>query len=171
MQDHELMNMFMHSNSSSSASFSSLHGLSSSAPCFNPFTIPESNLVGPGFFDVPQIGMGLGGGYCGDFDGMVEGAVMGLESDFSMPALESSRGNIVENGCGVDCNVDKKNMSNHSTNNNNNNNSSSEQSIKVEDVLGIGNHWQVENLRMGEWDLEGLLENVPSFPYLDFQAD
>ncbi|XP_057978672.1 transcription factor MYB83 [Malania oleifera] len=42
---------------------------------------------------------------------------------------------------------------------------------RVEELLGVGNHWQVENLKMGEWDLEGLIGDVSSFPFLDFQVN
>ncbi|EEF30476.1 r2r3-myb transcription factor, putative [Ricinus communis] len=45
------------------------------------------------------------------------------------------------------------------------------QSLKVEDMFGFENHWQGENLRMGEWDLEGLMENISSFPFLDYQVE
>ncbi|KAK8486015.1 hypothetical protein V6N13_016303 [Hibiscus sabdariffa] len=42
------------------------------------------------------------------------------------------------------------------------------------DMFGLENnnihHWNGENIRMGEWDFEGLMENLSSFPnFLDFQ--
>ncbi|KAM0052297.1 putative transcription factor MYB-HB-like family [Helianthus debilis subsp. tardiflorus] len=40
--------------------------------------------------------------------------------------------------------------------------------VKVEEVVGFENHWAGENLKMGEWDLEGLFASIPSLPYLDF---
>lgn len=48
--------------------------------------------------------------------------------------------------------------------NNNNNN------IKVENgELGFG--WEEEEVRVGEWDFEQLMKEVPSFSLLDFQVE
>ncbi|KAI3743999.1 hypothetical protein L1987_57071 [Smallanthus sonchifolius] len=47
-------------------------------------------------------------------------------------------------------------------------NGGSDGDIKVEEVVGFGNHWQGESYRIGEWDLEGFFANVSSIPYLDF---
>lgn len=125
------------------------------------------------------------GGILGDY-GAMEPYVMALENDLSVPGLEV-RG--VENGnYGVsDYVMDKKNISVndghyfHNNNNNttttiNNNNRTSSsrdhhQSIKVEELVGVGNHWQGETFKMGELDWEGLLANVSSLPYLDFQVE
>lgn len=87
--------------------------------------------------------------------------MMALENDLSVPGLEvrGTYGHV-------------QNLNN----NNNNNNSSSDQScIKVEEFVGInnnnnnGNNWEGESFKMGELDWEGLLANVSSLPYLDFQ--
>ncbi|KAG9449443.1 hypothetical protein H6P81_009408 [Aristolochia fimbriata] len=38
-------------------------------------------------------------------------------------------------------------------------------------LVVTGNYWEGENLRMGEWDLEHLMEDISSFPLLDFQVE
>ncbi|KAJ9139682.1 hypothetical protein P3X46_030392 [Hevea brasiliensis] len=37
-------------------------------------------------------------------------------------------------------------------------------------AAGIGNLWQEEDLKVGEWDLEELMKEVSSFPFLDFSS-
>ncbi|KAJ1422185.1 SANT/Myb domain [Sesbania bispinosa] len=44
------------------------------------------------------------------------------------------------------------------------------QGSNLDDLFGFGNHAQGENLRMGEWDLEGLMQDISFFPSLDFQV-
>ncbi|GMI84140.1 myb domain protein 83 [Hibiscus trionum] len=59
------------------------------------------------------------------------------------------------------------------TNNNINNNPFSiiNNNIKSENVTsGGGNFWLGEELKVGEWDLEDLMKDVSSFPFLDFQS-
>ncbi|PPD67242.1 hypothetical protein GOBAR_DD35876 [Gossypium barbadense] len=34
----------------------------------------------------------------------------------------------------------------------------------------VGNFWIGEELKVGEWDLENLMKDVSSFPFLDFQS-
>ncbi|KAL1564405.1 transcription factor MYB83-like [Salvia divinorum] len=78
------------------------------------------------------------------------GGAMALQNDLSVPGLEVS-------------NYDSVNDAQYLSNtNNNNNNNDDDGSIKVEELVGVGNHWQ------GEMDWEGLLANVTSLPYLDF---
>nr|GMD71825.1 myb-related protein Hv33-like [Ipomoea batatas] len=134
-------------------------------------------------------------GFLGDYNVVVEPyGVMGLENDLSVPALESisatnnhtnkdSKGenNVVDNNNNGNVNninnvdyygiFDKK-ANAVNPNNNNNQHLYEEGSIKVEDyMVGFGNHhWSGESLRIGELDWEGLLANVPSLPYLDFQV-
>ena len=48
-----------------------------------------------------------------------------------------------------------------------NNNSSN----KVENMVGVGNFWEGEDLRIGEWNLEDLMRDVSSFPFLDFHVE
>ncbi|KAI3445024.1 hypothetical protein Pfo_001689 [Paulownia fortunei] len=108
-------------------------------------------------------GMGNIGGFM-DY-GVMEPYVMGLENDLSVPVLEV-RG-VEHSNYGVsDYVLDKKNTI---VNNQYLNNSGSE-SIKVEELVGVGNHWQGESFKMGELDWEGLLANVSSLPYLDFHV-
>ena len=88
---------------------------------------------------------------------------MGLERDFSIPQLES-RGIVENNIGGGDYHFDEKIVNDREFN--------ISEGIKLEDMFGFGNHWQGENLKMGDnWDLEGLLENVSSFPSLDFHVE
>ena len=95
--------------------------------------------------------------------GIVEGGVIGLEGDFSIPQLES-RGIVENNIGGGDYHFDEKIVDDREFN--------IGEGIKLEDMFGFGNHWQGENLKMGDnWDLEGLLENVSSFPSLDFHVE
>lgn len=107
------------------------------------------------------------GGYFGDYGVMMElPYVMGLENDLSVPGLEG-RGVDEHNNYGVSHDqyvLDKKLNTSISTIVNNNNN-------KVEELVGVGNHWEGESFKMGELDWEGLLANVSSLPYLDFQVE
>ena len=109
-----------------------------------------------------QVGMvdGLHGDY-----GMLETNKMGIESDLSLPPLES-RSNE-DNSASIDV----KSHNNHFNNNSCFNNTDHQiQGSNVEDLFGFGNHGQGENLRMGEWDLEGLMQDISYFPSLDFQV-
>ncbi|XVF69639.1 hypothetical protein PTKIN_Ptkin11bG0098000 [Pterospermum kingtungense] len=36
--------------------------------------------------------------------------------------------------------------------------------------IAVGNFWPGEELKVGEWDLEDLMKDVSSFPFLDFQT-
>ncbi|XP_059651841.1 transcription factor MYB83-like [Cornus florida] len=172
MHEHDIMTMCMDSSSSSSSS--SMHGL------VGPFDYSFNTLLDNGH-DITGASALLNVSTClaqvgeedrfgGDCGIHVEPGLMGFESDnISIPPLEI-RGVLENNhdhGMGH-CTFDKKTNSNHHFNNNGHEN----QSIKVEeDLFGFANHWDGENLRMGEWDCEGLLENAFSFPYLDFQVE
>lgn len=157
-QEHELLNSCMDFSTTSSSSMQTTGNYH-----FDPFPPIDNNydITGTtGLFNVSTCvaQVGIGDGYFGDY-GILEPYMMGLENDLSIPALESR---VVEGSNDVEFMFDKK------TNDNNFINS---ESIKVEDVIGFGNHWQEgENLRMGELDWEGLLANVSSSPYLDFQV-
>ncbi|GFZ02804.1 myb domain protein 46 [Actinidia rufa] len=130
-----------------------MHGMVT-ANCFNPnFPLLDNNYDLMPYLQ--QVGI--------EDYGIVEGGVMGLERDFSIPQLES-RGVVENNNAGGDYNFDEKIVNDKGFN--------ISEGIKLEDVFGFGNHWQGENLKMGDnWDLEGLLENVSSFPYLDFHVE
>lgn len=106
-----------------------------------------------------------------------------LENDFSLPPLESRSCNIEDkdNNNSTTPNIlqyhNVKSHNNHHFNNSCFNNTDHDQNIiqnsNVEDLfVGFGNHHggQGENLRMGEWDLEGLMQDISFFPSLDFQV-
>ncbi|XVF33734.1 hypothetical protein REPUB_Repub17cG0194000 [Reevesia pubescens] len=140
---------------------------------FDPFPLLNNgfDMTGaPCLFDVPTCLTqgGMGEGFYGDY-GVLEPGKIGLEGDFSdLPPLESR--SIEENNAANNGSInDLKSNNNHYNNTCFNN---TDQSFKVGDMFGLGNHhWQEENLRMGEWDLEGLMDNISSFPLLDYQVD
>ncbi|CAA7051005.1 unnamed protein product [Microthlaspi erraticum] len=46
------------------------------------------------------------------------------------------------------------------------------ESFKVGNMMGMENgSWEIENPKIGDWDLDGLIDNTSSFPFLDFQVD
>ncbi|KAL6981696.1 hypothetical protein U1Q18_023321 [Sarracenia purpurea var. burkii] len=112
--------------------------------------------------------VGIGGGFCGDY-GIEETDVMGFESELSFPPLMESRGIVGKSG-GTEFTdhytFDEKMCKNQY-------NIDITEGIKVEDMIGFDeNHFQGQDpSKMGEWDLEGLWENISSFPYLDFQVE
>ncbi|MED6206057.1 hypothetical protein PIB30_023426 [Stylosanthes scabra] len=91
---------------------------------------------------------------------------MGLERELCLPPLEN------DNSAPV---LDVKRLNNHF-----NHHSIHQKVSKVEELFGFGNNnnnnyhhgqQQVENLKIGEWDLEGLMQDISSFPFLDFQVE
>ncbi|KAG2668649.1 hypothetical protein I3760_14G002000 [Carya illinoinensis] len=180
LHEHEnFINMCMDSfSSSSSSSSSSMHTLVTGSQ-FDPFSMLNDNRydltmstgAARGLFnnimptDFAQVGKGPDVLY-GDY-GILEPDNMGLERDLSLPPLEIISRSIEEDNAPVDM---KSNMSNHF--NNGCFNSTDHQSFKVDNnMFGFGNHGQVENLKMGEWDFEGLMQDLSSFPFLDFQVN
>ncbi|XP_057495738.1 transcription factor MYB83-like [Actinidia eriantha] len=160
MQDHDnISTLCMDSSSSSSSS-------SFYANCFNPFPLLENNFDLTNTTDLFDFSTclpqgGIREGHFGNY-GNFEGGVMGLESGHdTLVPLQDNRG-LMENS-----NIGGNDHENFGKKINTNNFHNGE-GIKVEDMFGVGNHWQGENLKMGEWDLETLLENVSSFPYIDF---
>lgn len=188
MQGHDVnvMAALCMDNSSSTTSGSSMQAMVASNH-FNPFPQLDdtrydiSGLVGPGQF-------GCSGGDGGFLNyGVVETySMMGLGSDeFSVPTLEGvhknnnvdfSSNNIVSGANDYNNSMIEKKPTNGNNNQQHlmNMSGSSDQSLKVEDyMVGFGNHhhWHGESLRIGEFDWEGLLANVSSLPYLDFQVE
>ena len=124
----------------------------------------------------------------GDYGVLEAAGKMGhqyLEKDhlFSLPQLESTRSNIEENNMASVDTVKGSSSTTISYNNNHFMNNSTTttatcfnmaDNFKGEGILGFGNngqyHQQGENLKMGEWDLEGLMQDISSFPFLDFQV-
>ncbi|KAK9154905.1 hypothetical protein Sjap_002385 [Stephania japonica] len=112
-------------------------------------------------------------GFYGVPEGLVMGGnnIVGVDGDqFFVPPLECI--SLEENNAttvDIENRFEKTNNNNHPNsiniiNNNNMNN-------KVDNnIVGNGNYWEGENLRMGELDLEDLMEDVSSFPFLDFQV-
>ncbi|KDP43470.1 hypothetical protein JCGZ_16757 [Jatropha curcas] len=191
MHDHDLMTMCMDSSSSSSASIQAMAAGAGTGNHFDPFFM-FNNMSGAagGVFDMhtclTQVGMSGDGLLYGDYAILDsdENNKLGLERDLCLPPLETSRSieekKINNNNNAVTNHSIKSTKSNINNNNHLNNdntcfnNTDHHQSFKVEDMFGIHeNQWQGggENLRMGEWDLEGLMENISSFPFLDFQVE
>ncbi|MBA0875180.1 hypothetical protein Goshw_027541 [Gossypium schwendimanii] len=83
-----------------------------------------------------------------------------------MPPLETVRENLkIENTFESDITT--------TTTNNNNNNNIVDCSMKSENVMtgaAVGNFWLGEEIKVGDWDLEDLMKDVSSFPFLDFQS-
>lgn len=123
----------------------------------NPYDMPASSSS-----CLPQVD-----GFYGDYGMVLAGNdnnnKMGLEieRDLCLPALENN-GNL----------IDVKSPSNNHFNNGCFSNTDHHQISSKVDLFGFGNHGQTgENLRMGEWDLEGLMQDISSFPFLDFQVE
>lgn len=144
----------------------------------NVFDVNGGLVSGGSFYTLPVESVENVGGY-----GVMETYGMGLENDLSVPGLEVRGVDHVhdhhhhQSNYGVsDYGLDKKNNISGNINNNNNqcfddNNNGGGERIKVEEFVGVGNNWQGESFKMGELDWEGLLANVSSLPYLDFQVE
>ncbi|CAA2973216.1 transcription factor MYB83-like [Olea europaea subsp. europaea] len=163
MHEYNVTAMYMDSSSSSSSSMEAMVRNSQ----FNPFPLMDDkfdliNGTVAGSFDfstcLEQVDMS-NRGFEQDY-GVMEPYVMGLENDLSIPALE---GKGTEPNNAVYDYIFDGNINGQLNN--------STESIKVEDVVGIENHWQGDSFKMGELDWEGLLANVSSLPYLDFQVE
>ncbi|KAL1300307.1 hypothetical protein HN51_045000 [Arachis hypogaea] len=193
-QDLMTMSMCM-DNSSSSTSSSTMHTHHHAMVFGDPFSMVTNN--NNNHYEMATGVAGFHGAMAGDlplensFHGGDYGRMldeestdkMGLESDLSLPPLESSIRSteeiiIINNASSID---DMKSHNNHFNNNNNTNNDSCFKNTdnqvlnnnnysNEEDLFGFGNHGQVENLRMGEWDFEGLMQDISYFPSLDFQV-
>ncbi|KAH7850256.1 hypothetical protein Vadar_029921 [Vaccinium darrowii] len=154
MHDPDIMAaMFMDSLSSSSSS--SMHEMvMSTSNSLNPFPFPFLDNSYEYLSNISTQG-GAGEGYFGDF-GFVEAGATGLKSDPLIPSLDNAGGDHVHF-------FDSKKFGNNSLGIN------GDQDIKMEVVLGVGNHWQGENFKMGEWDFEGFLESTVSntYPWLN----
>ncbi|XP_057730896.1 transcription factor MYB83-like [Arachis stenosperma] len=183
-QHHDLMAMSMcmdssYSSSSTSSSISSMHQQQAAPMVFSdPFSILINNNN-----DVPQCLMTQFGGmveegHNGNYGIMGSNNKTGLERELSLPPLES------DNNAPI---IDVKNHNNHFNHHHhsscfNNANHAHQKVSKVEELFGFGNnnnndhhgHQQLhqgENLKIGEWDLEGLMQDMSSFPFLDFQVE
>ncbi|XP_028799857.1 transcription factor MYB83-like [Neltuma alba] len=98
--------------------------------------------------------------------------IMGLERDLCLPPLESRSMEEKYNSSSVVPTDVKSQINNNHFNNGCFNNT--DHHHHHQDLVGFGNynHGQSgENLRVGEWDLEGLMQDISSFPFLDFQVE
>lgn len=176
MHELDIMNMCMETFSSSSTSTMQNFVAGGGCSQFDPFPMLDSRYdmsgaaaaaatAAAGLFNMQaQVGTGEIGFY-GQY-GILEDNNMGLERDLSLPPLES-RSHIEENINARPVDL-KSNINNHFNNGCFNN---TDQSFKVENMFGFGNHAQGESLKMGEWDFEGLMQDLSSFPFLDFQVE
>ncbi|KAF5198007.1 Transcription factor myb83 [Thalictrum thalictroides] len=170
MSEQDIMNLCMDSSSSSS---SSMHAMVMRNR-FDPLPMLENSHdhhhmpnAGAGLFNVSacMTQVGIGDGLFYGNHGIIGGGGnnIGLDqSELFIPSLECI--SIEEENNTTDNTFEKTNNNNllnniNIINNNNNNN-----------FVESGNYWGGENLRMGEWDMEELLEDVSSFPFLDFQV-
>ncbi|KAI5410412.1 hypothetical protein KIW84_055789 [Lathyrus oleraceus] len=183
INEQELMTLCM--DSSSSTSSSSMQSMQMHAMVlaeqFDPFSLLSSNRYdmmtsfhAHAHHDMPTCLTQVGNmvddiGLHSDDYGILEDNKMGLlENDFELPPLES-RISIEDKSVPIDDDLSMKSHINH-FNNSCFNNTNHIQNSNVEDLFGFGNHGQGENLRMGEWDMEGLMQDISYFPPLDFQV-
>ncbi|CAL0303436.1 unnamed protein product [Lupinus luteus] len=173
INEHDLMTMYM--DSSTSTSSSSMQSMVF-AEQFDPFSM----LINNNHYDMTNVSasfpdiippcmnqVGMVEGHHGNYEILeLNNKMELLERDFSLPPLEGRR-SIEDNNALIDV----KSHNNH-FNNSCFNNTNQIQSTKVEELFGFGNDGQcVENLKMGEWDFEGLMQDISSFPFLDYQVD
>ncbi|KAG6630253.1 hypothetical protein I3843_13G003100 [Carya illinoinensis] len=161
MHEHDIMNMCMETFSSSSSSSICMNTLVTSSQQFDPFSMIDNryDMIGAaGLFNMQPTTLaefGTGNGlYGSDYHGILKPNSMGLERDLSLPPLES-RSSIEENNAHE---VDEKSINNHF----NNGCFNITESFKIENMCGFGNHGQGENLKVGEWDFEGLMQDLSS---------
>lgn len=180
-EHNELMTLCMDSSSStSSSSMQSMHMHMHAMVLgdqYDPFLLSSTNRYDmSSFLDMPscltQVGNnmiddGVIGIQNSDY-GVLENNKVGLENDFSLQPLES-RSSIEENGA-ITIDHDLKSHNNNHFNNSCFNNTNQIPNSNLEDMFGFENHGHGENLRLGEWDLEGFMQDISYFPSLDFQV-
>ncbi|KAI3739971.1 hypothetical protein L2E82_30385 [Cichorium intybus] len=176
MHDHDLMAICMDSSmtSTTTTSSSSIHNNSMLMKGHDQFgqlpPLLQNRINGDtngasSFFNISpclgEVGIGGDGGGYGD---------CGILEVPYMVGMESNNSNLGSRAIDGDLNANPTNymFEKKSTNFNHHLNEDIDGKVKVEEVVGFDNHWQGENLKMGEWDLEGLFENIPSLPFLDF---
>ncbi|XP_057507503.1 transcription factor MYB46-like [Actinidia eriantha] len=152
---------------SSSSSLALNHAINPLMPVFgNGLNVSSAHNV-PTML-MPQVGMD-GNDFYGSSHGIFGGDInLGIDGDLFVPPLESL--SIINN-------AKTENLTNKSNNHTNflNNTSSvinhCNNNCKIESIEGFETCWQGEDLKVGEWDLESLMRDVSSFPFLDFQGE
>ncbi|KAK4358878.1 hypothetical protein RND71_021107 [Anisodus tanguticus] len=185
MQKHNLMSMYMDSTSSSSSSMA-LNTIIDPLPTLEHTLINMPNgFNAPSYLSTTQPCMAQGGNivstnggslYYGNNHGIFGGNLSMEGHELYVPPLESlsieyqnvENGNFVERSSHHQTNNNPNNMTNLMNTSHNFNSSGN---IKVENFGGIGNYWEGDDLKVGEWDLEELMKDVSPFPFLDFQVE
>ncbi|KAL2507329.1 myb domain protein 83 [Forsythia ovata] len=178
-QEHNMMGVYMNNPSSSSSA------LSSSTWQLPNMALNPMNLD-PILPILDQQSTGIVGSYfdvqpCNAQGGIFGGSNIDFEGQFLVPPLESVNneqsgkvGNLVEKSTAdVMNNMNSIINYNQCNNNNNNNNNNINNKLAENNVRIEGLCWEGDELRMamGEWDLEELMKDVSSFPFLDFQVE
>lgn len=168
MHDHEIMTMCMDSClTSSTTTSSSIHN--------NPMFMKVDDQFGhlpP--LDPDNINCNTNGessfmnissclGQSGHGDVLKVPYMFGMENDITNPELCNR---VIEED--ANATIHHHDLEKKSTHGNHYFNEGTHGNIKVEEVVGFGNHWSGESFKIGEWDLEGFFTNVSSIPYLDF---
>ncbi|XP_022866756.1 transcription factor MYB83-like [Olea europaea var. sylvestris] len=165
MNGYDIATMYMDSTSSSSSSMQAMvlnSQFNPFPPMDNKFNVVNGTIAGSFDFSTCLQEVNMANRGVGQDCGVMEPYVMGLVNELAVPALQ---GTVTEpNNAVYDHIFDTKANINSQLNN-------STESIKVEDIVGIENHWQGDSFKMGELDWEGLLANVSSLPFLDFQVE
>ncbi|XP_073269974.1 transcription factor MYB83-like [Primulina huaijiensis] len=158
---------------SSSSSCSSMRTLAAlrtpfANPGFNHALNPDNNFVASNDYDsllnLPACLQQEEVGVVGDigYYGVMENCVMGLENNLCVPKLEVIRG--------LEHNYDVSGNNNHHHHHHHWINGHFGSNVKVEELVRHeNNNWHEESFKVGELDWEGLLANVSSLPFLDFQ--
>ncbi|KAL5981988.1 hypothetical protein ACLOJK_016055, partial [Asimina triloba] len=185
IHEHDIMAMCMNSSSSSPSSTTTAfaHAMNLGTR-FNPSHNLDMASIAADYFHMPQGPIQVGfehllyGG-----QGVVEGGHMGVHEGLFVPPLESVsvEENTTANNTSDTNTTCNNNISHNSSNNcnfynvnnvvingNNNNDTSKGENL----VIGTGiNGWNSENIRAGEWAMEDLMEDISSFPFLDFEVE
>lgn len=118
--------------------------------------------------------VGLEGGFYGGQGILAGGGHMSIEGKLYVPPLQSAslEENAFNNITHIDSSDNHANNINHSDNNINFNtlptNSTNNNNVQRENIGEQGNHWEGENLKIREWDLDDLMQDISSYPLLDF---
>ncbi|GAB4835214.1 hypothetical protein Ancab_000123 [Ancistrocladus abbreviatus] len=195
-QEQGFMAMYVNSTSSLSSAASSISSMPSMAltQMMDPFPLPmlvNNNLDIPsaasGCFNdtssctMTQVGMGacdglLYGNYGMMFGNHHDHKNIGLQGELSVPPIGSVC--IEENAKAENIFARNPNNNNHHHHLDNNLFNSMNNTIhncingpKLEITAGDGSNWEGDDIRLGEWDLEDFIRDVPALPFLDYQLE